>query len=407
MKIAMISSYHYVLGGIERVVFETTQMLRNNGHEVIPFAMHDPRNIPSEYDKYFVDQRDISKISFSVGSLITAAKMIYNRDARIKIRKLIEDVKPDIAHVHHVYGRLSPSVLMELKRYNIPIVMTLHDYKLVCPNYKFYSNDVVCEKCDTHNFYQAILNRCVKKSFVASSVYCLESYLYKIMNTYENTVSRFIAPSKFMKDIMIDHGMNAQKFEQIYNFLNVDSYLPNYNKKKYIVFFGRLTVEKGLFSLLEAIKINRNIELIIVGTGEIEQEMKHIVHRENLTNVVFTGFKAGAELRDLVSYARAVVVPSIWYENNPMVVLESFAYGTPVIGANIGGIPELVYSGDNGFLFSPNDSVEMAMAIQKIVEASDEAIAKMGRSAREFVEKNFCETVHYDKLMKLYNEVIH
>lgn len=405
MKVLMVSSYNYVLGGIERVVFETTSMLEAEGHEVIPFAMKDARNRPGRFNKYFVEQRDISKVTHNIEGLVTACKMIYNSEARRNISLLIDEVKPDIAHIHHMYGRLTPSILFELKKGKVPVVMTVHDYRLICPNNKLFSKDTICEKCINHGSHHAILNRCVKDSYAASTAYFLEFYLYKLAGTYNKYIDAFIVPSRFMQKKLIDSGYSASKITHIYNFLNLEDYCASYRKDDYILYFGRLSAEKGLSLLLEAMEYNRNRKLVIAGAGELEQSLKAKAIEKGL-NVDFCGFKSGDELKELVKKARVVVAPSIWYENNPMVVLESFALGTPVIGSDVGGIPELIRDGVNGFLFRNGDSKDLADKIRIMFECENSTLEQMGKSARQFVEEHFCRERHYESLFKLYQQLM-
>lgn len=404
MKILMVNSYNYLLGGIERVVFETTKMLESKGHEVIPFAMEDPRNQPSRYSSYFVKQRDISKVRFNVKGFITAFKMIYNREAKVKIGQLVRDVKPDVAHIHHMYGRLTPSILYELKKEKIPVVMTTHDYKLICPNYQLLCNGTVCEKCKGDKYYNAIVNRCVKQSIAASAVYAIETYVYKLTDTFNRCVDAFVAPSKFMHNKLIEFGCDGSKIYQIYNFLNIEDYTPNYQKEDYVLYYGRFSAQKGLSVLLDAMDLNRDKKLVMAGTGELEQDLKEMALSKGL-NVHFCGFKSGDDLKDLVRKARVVVLPSICYENNPMVVLESFAMGTPVVGSDIGGIPELIQNGENGFLFGVGNSRELGEKIKRVFELDRRLFKDMGKRGRHFVEEHFCRETHYKLLSDLYTQV--
>ena len=408
MRVLQVNKFLHTVGGTETVLFQTTDLLRAHGHDVSFFAMQDERNIPSDNEPYFVSNVDYksetSRSAFQRLKLpLVAGRFIHSPEAAHKIEALIENDRPDVAHFHNVYHQLSPSIIGPLKKRNIPVVMTLHDYKLVCPNYTLFSNGEICERCKGHRYYQAVLQRCIRDSAVASTLCAVEAYAHSFTHAYD-AIDQFIAPSRFMRDKLIEFGMDGDRIAWLPNFLHFEDYAPGFEAGPYVVFAGRLERVKGVATLLDAFQagaVPAGLELRIAGDGELRPDLEQIARDRGLTNVRFLGRLPREELGRLVQGALAVVIPSQWYENAPMSVLEAFAYGKPVIGTRIGGIPELIQDGVTGLLVEPGDATSLSRAIEHL--GANPALAEgMGREARRYVEAHHGPDLHYERLLAIY-----
>ncbi|HRW11208.1 MAG TPA: glycosyltransferase family 4 protein [Caldilineaceae bacterium] len=408
MRILMCNTFYYLRGGSERCTFDLTALLEANGHEVIPFAMRHERNLPSPYADYFVSHVDFPTLlreSKGIGAkLQVAERTIYSREAKTKIAALIEATKPDIAHVHGIAHEISPSIFSALRAAKIPIVQTLHDYKVVCPNTNFVSQGAVCEACKGQRFYNVMRRRCKRDSLAASMLAGVEAYAHQIMGIYAKNIDAYIAPSRFLRDKVIEHGIRNEVVF-LPNFLHVDTFAPCHEADSYFVYAGRLVDVKGVRTLLAAMRTVKGAKLYIAGTGELEEELRAMIAEQEITNVELLGHLGKEELTKLVRRASATIVPSEWYENCPMSVLESFACGTPVIGARIGGIPELVQDQHSGILFTAGNAAELAAAMQFAVD-QPAAMVAMGQAARRQVERDHSPATHYAQTTALYASVL-
>jgi glycosyltransferase involved in cell wall biosynthesis len=406
MKIILANKFYYLKGGAERHLFDLQNLLEKNGHETVSFFMRDERNIQSEYSKYFVSCVDIEKPSLSIEGLKAAGRIIYSFEAREKIRKLVKKTRPNIAHIHNIYHQISPSILTVLKKEGMPIVMTVHDFKLMCPVYIFYTQGEVCERCKRYRYYNCILRKCAKNSYLASAVNAWEMYLHKFLKIYENNVDLFIAPSNFVKQKILEFGFVAdKKIAVLPNFVDYQQFQPKYEVGNYILYFGRLSKEKGVHLLLEAVKNIGGIKLKIAGKGPQEGELKQFVAKYQLNNVEFLGYLSGDELQEAVQNSMFTVVPSVFYEPFGLVLIESYAMGKPVIASNRGAVSELVLEGETGYTFESENSKDLAAKIRLMWKNKD-MIFKMGKNGRDFVEKNFGPDKYYNQLISLYKKVI-
>jgi len=317
-----------------------------------------------------------------------------------KIKKFINEVvKPDIVHLNNFAHQISPSILHVFKKYEIPIVMTMRDYKLVCPSYSMLSNDNPCEKCKGGKYYWCFLRKCTKNSYMKSLINTVEMYLHHRIFDIYSKIDVFISPSKFLKSKVLEMGFNGN-IVVLPNFVFLEEYVPEFNfKENSLCYVGRLSKEKGLFTLIKAFK-GLNVTLKIIGTGPIEEDLKIKVKSFGLNNVKFLGYKLGEDLKNEIRNSMGVILPSEWYENNPRTVLEAFALGKPIIGARIGGIPELVRDGETGYTFEPGNADDLGDKILLFLK-NFEKIADMGKNARKFVEENFNPEKHYLRIYQM------
>jgi len=363
--------------------------------------MKDKRNSKNHFNKYFVSNVDLSKPKIGVQGFRNIARIIYSREAKRKIEQLIKKTKPDIAHIHNIYHQISPSILSVFKKYNIPVVQTLHDFKLICPSYKLFSKGTVCERCKKHKYYNAAFQRCSKNSILSSCVLALEMYIHKMLKIYEKNVDMFICPSRFVKNKMIEWGIDNKKLVVIPHFVDSSRFEPNYENQGYILYFGRLAEEKGVDALIEAMKDSPRLKLKIVGEGPEKKNLESRILNLGLNNVEFLGYKTGDELKNLVRNSMFVVCPSISYETFGLVVIEANALEKPVVASNLGALPEIIEDRKTGLLFKPGDAKELAKKISYLINHPDE-VKEMGKRAREKVAREFNPELHYQRLIEVY-----
>ena len=408
MKILMCNSFYYLRAGAERCFLDLSRLLEANGHEVIPFSMQHDRNLPSPYADYFISYVNYPELMRNSTSLVDRAKIvervIYSRESHRKIEELIAATSPDIAHIHGIGAETSPSILPAIKEAGIPIVQTLHDYRLLCPQISFVSHGEICERCKGHRYYNVVLRRCKRDSVSASIVAGLEITAHKAMQIYEKNVDQFIAPSQFLMAKFREHGF-TRPIVHLPNFVDLEQFQPCYESEGYAVHYGRLVTEKGVMTLLEAMRNLPDLHLYIAGSGDAEAEMKAFIARHGLANVTMLGHLSSDELIPLVQRAAFSIVPSEWYENYSMSVIESLACGTPVVGSRIGGIPEQVVDGKNGLLFEMGSAESLSEKIRYMVQNPEEAL-RMGREARAMVEKVNDPNKHYEQTMQIYESVL-
>lgn len=403
MKILNINKFYYRKGGSEAYYFALADLLRENNHEVIPFSMKDNKNYETKYSKYFIENISYENMGIKEKA-INGAKLIYSVEAKKKVKNIVNDNNPDIAHLHIFQHQLSPSILKEIKKSGTYVVNTVHDLKVICPNYKMLNEGEICEKCKSDKFINCFKSKCIKGSTVNSMLNTIEAYTHRILKSYDY-VDKFICPSEFYMNKFIEFGIPKEKVVHIPNFVDVSKFNPNYEHEDYFVYFGRLSEEKGINTLIKSMKYVNKSKLIIVGTGPIEKELKEFVVKENIKNVEFVGFKTGNELENIIKKSRFIVIPSEWYENAPMSIIEAMAYGKAVLGSNIGGIPEFIENNHTGMIFNTKDEIDLASKINHLINEEKQTV-EMGKNARIRAEKLYDKTVHYEKIMDLYNEVM-
>ena len=398
-----INNYYYYRGGAETVFLEQNKMFQESGWNVVPFAMQSKMNLSSPWSKYFVDDIEFGERYSLPAKLARVPKVIYSFEARRKLARLIEESRPDVCHVHNIYHHISPSILSLLKQRRIPVVLTLHDLKIACPAYSMLAPDGICERCRGGHLHNVLLHRCIKNSVTLSGIVMLEAILHRLLRTYSSCVGRFAVPSRFYIEKLCAWGWPPSMFSHVPNFIDPHGYRPQYSPGKYFVYVGRLSREKGLATLIRAASLC-GYRLLLVGTGPQLAELSALTAKLG-ADVAFLGFLTGDSLHEVVRSARAVVLPSEWYENAPMTVLEAYALGKPVLGARIGGIQELVYEGETGLGFTSGDVESLAAALRHFAERSDKTIEDMGRRARQIVEQRYTAELYRQRLMSIYRDL--
>ncbi|MBK7212886.1 MAG: glycosyltransferase [Bacteroidales bacterium] len=405
MRILLINNTHSVIGGADRVYLNTGKLLESQGHDVLYFSSLDNQTQETPYSKYFIKLIDKRNAGFA--KKISGVKdYIFNAQAYRNLDKLIKTEKPEIAHIHLFCGGVSSSVLKALKENNIPIVQTVHDYRLLCPANAFLdAENNICEKCINQKYIQCSSKRCVDGNFFYSSMVALEAYYRKYFINPVSFIDHFIFVSRFaqLKHIQFNEKFEA-KSSHLFNFTEIPAEIPGvYSEKPELLYFGRLSIEKGILSLVKAAR-ETGINLKIVGSGPMLEEIKELVSGSE--NIKVLGHQKGEALTKLIHSASFILVPSEWYENNPMTVLEAYALSKPVIASRIGGIPEIVKDGVTGFLFESRNVEDLKKSIEKALQLKETEYMEMSVNARKFAEENFSAIPHYQHLLGIYKKLL-
>ena len=400
MKILQANKFFFANGGSETVMFQERDYLLANGHQVIDFAMQDKRNFASEYANYFVENKSYKNQSTNkISKIADVISFVHSFEAVKNISCLINDTEPDIVHCHNIYHQLTPSIIGAAKKLGVPVVLTLHDYKPVCPTYNRLQQGKPCSKCLDGDFSQVLRNRCADGSFGKSAVLFAEATVQRLMANYEK-VDAFIAPSQFMAQ-SIAHRVPENRIKQLYNGIDVNALSASGEDDGYVLYIGRLVPEKGVETLLKAhANFSQSWQLKVAGTGPLLDVLK-----AQYNPSIFVGYLAGDALKSMIEKAAIVVVPSEWYENCPMSVLEAMAYGKPVVGSRMGGIPELVEDGKTGLLYTAGNVSELTAVLDKLMTSS-EMRQEMGAAGRLWVTQHFSLDRHNKGLIDIYRNVL-
>jgi glycosyltransferase involved in cell wall biosynthesis len=398
-----VTSYYYRRGGAEAVMLDQNDLLEAQGWKIVPFAMEYEKNFETEYDDYFVEEIDFASDYTPVEKARKVVKSVYSLEARSAIGKLIDDVRPDIVHAHNVYHHLTPAIFGAIKKKGVPSVMTVHDLKIGCPSKLMLAPDGVCERCKGGKTWNAVQQRCLKGSLALSAVAALETTLHNALGSYNKNVDLFIVPSHFHTNKLVEWGLPKDKTRYLPNAVDVSEMVPDFSAGERFVFVGRLSEEKGLLTFVQAVA-DSGVAATIVGTGPQEEELRALVARTG-ADVEFAGYQTGDALFDIVRAARALVLPSECYENAPVVLLEAYGVGTPVLGSDLGGIPELITEGETGLLATAGDAGSFATQLRAMQDMSDDDLETMARAGRAFVETRFTYERYFADLLEIYAEL--
>lgn len=400
MKILLVNKFHWPKGGSETYYFELGKLLETHGHEVAYFSMENKNNIKTNNKEYFVKQFDGNS-----KNIFKAFSTIYSKENKKVMTKALEDFQPDIVHINLFQRHLTYSIIKAIKEKNIPIVFTAHDLQAVCPASAMLCNGQICSKCLNDNKFQCYKNKCVKKSTLKSLLSSIEATEYKKKKIYDK-IDVIISPSDFVGNMIKKDGIKS-KIITLHNFVDIDNFNNQNNKdENYVFYLGRLSIEKGIINLLQAFSKQDKGSLYIAGDGpEKENIIKYIKDNNLEKRVKLLGFLNQSQVKEYISKSSFVVVPSVWYENCPYSILETLSMGKPIIGSNIGGIPELIENNKNGFLYKYNDINALSKIINKLF--SDKKLRnKLGKQAREIAEEKYNIENYYKKLENIYKELI-
>lgn len=404
MKILMVNKFFYIKGGSETYYFALKRLLEAKGHTVIDFSMKDEKNFESPYAEYFVEAVDYNGGMSKKQQLRAAKNIIYSTEAKRKLEQLIKDTRPDIAHLHIFQHQLSPSILDVLKKYDIPTVYTAHDLKMLCLNYVMMTHGRLCEKCKGGHYINCLKQKCVKNSTLKSSINVVEGYLHKWRKSYD-AIDVIMTPSLFYKNKFLEFGIDQERVYHLPNFLDREcpEVEETQEKEQYFLYFGRLSAEKGVLTLIKAVENTKEL-LFIVGTGPCREEIEAYLEEHNVTNVKLLGFKSGKELTNIVGNARAVILPSEWYENGPYSAIESLQLGRPIIGSELGGIPELIDG--NGKVFRHGNVEELREILENFPSPGTDDYKGYCRRSEEIFKENYMAEGHYERLLPMYQKAM-
>lgn len=410
MKILLIHKFHYMLGGTETFHYNLAEALVAAGHEVIFFSMYDKRNIPCPQDKYFVSNVDYNDPNLSGWKKVkTGLKLIYSFESKRNIEQLIKDEKPDIAHIGLVHRQITLSVVDVLKKYNIPVVMHLHELTAVCPCYTMLRPDgSICSDCATKGYWNCVKNNCMKDSKAKSLLAYVEAMFLKYGHYY-NKIDLYIAECDFYKNLVEKAHFTKSPIIRMNNFLPINQEYKSYAEHdNYILYFGRYAREKGVLTILNAYsRMKCSEKLVLVGRGSEEEKIKQFVKDNNLQDrVIVNGAIFGEEMDRIIEKAKVVLVPSEWYENGAFVALQALAKGKIVVASNIAGLAEIVQDGETGFLAEPGNPESFAAAIQRVLDLSDEEYITMSNNIVEYAKKRCDAATYVERLVGVYEELI-
>lgn len=412
MRILQVNKFLYRRAGAEGYMLDLAELLASHGHEVALWGTSEgytPHTTRCQVfqdllmsEAHFDKSEGLAKDAGKVG------RMIWSREAAEKFETLIKRWRPDVVHLHNIYHHLSPSIIAVCRRRKIPVVQTLHDFKLICPNYKLFTKHDVCERCFVHQYWNAVSNRCLQGSFSASAAAATEMWIHRALGVYEKGVAHFLTPSRFLRDLLIRWGKDGGKITHVPLFTfptsptSVETLVGLVGNS--ILFAGRITEEKGIWLLLEIARALPKIPFKIAGTGPEFESVKCKVKSEKLLNIEMLGFQEKAQMQKLIAGARLVIVPSIWYENYPLAVLEAQAAGKAVLASDSGGIPEMIENWQTGFLARRGKAADFIDKIKEIYY--DEALLdRVGKAAAEAVGIRNDPERHYQEMLKIYENV--
>jgi len=414
MHVLQINKFFYEKGGTERYFFSVSRALEKRGHTVIHFSMRHPENLDSPYADYFVSQKDYANRGGRRRDIHAGISFVRSREAARNLSRLVEKTRPEIAHLHNIYHQITPSILPVLRDAGVPVVMTLHDHKLICPNYSLFDGESYCYRCRGARFHRAAAVRCNEGSFARSLLLSIEAYWQKLTRVYDG-VRFFIAPSRYLREMFVAEGYSPERVVYLPPFVAAENGLGRSGKcgaegsgpgtlpERYILYFGRLGAEKGLFTLLEAVS-GVDVPLVVCGTGPLEGALTERAATIGGGRVHFTGHLDKKELDSVVRRSAAVVLPSICAENAPYTVLEAMAAGVPAIVSNMGGLPELVRAG-GGLVFEGGNASELATRIRELWE--NPALGEdIGLRGKRFVAEKLTEKRHVAALERVYRRAV-
>ncbi len=400
----LVNKFHYKKGGSETYYFTIGEALKARGHEVIYFSMKDKeRNIPCKQDRFFVSHSSIQ------GGIISKLKMVlhvaYSKEAYAKMKALLKEERPDMVLLNLIHKQITLSIIDAVREFDprLPIFWTMHDLIAICPSYTMLDgNGKICEKCLKGDFRPCIDNRCIKKSVLLSMLSKYEADYIHRRKWYDH-IDLFICPSEFYYKKLKETKFTSSRIVRLRNPLpSSTKYELNDSHEGYLLYFGRLSREKGIGTLIEAVK-RVGCRLVILGTGPMESELKE--HAGSAENIEFKGFQSGHILEEFIKKSRCVVLPSEWYENGPYSAMEAMAWGKPLIVSDMGGLPELVEDGRNGYIYETSGGIDALVdCICKMIMLDDESYRTMCRDSLEKARNSFNIGIYMDEIEKYYEE---
>lgn len=385
-------------------MLDVAALQRQAGHVVDLWGMDHPDNDrPLPLEDTFAPHVELEPAPPGLAGVAAGARMIWSRSSSRGLERALARFRPDVVHLHNVYHQLSPAILATLRRAGVPSVMTLHDYKLACPNYQLLDHGSICEACVGGGTWHATARRCKDGSLTASALLSLESGVHRLARAYDK-VDLFISPSHFLADVMRRAGVADDRLRVVPNYADLQQFQPAPVGGTELLFVGRLSHEKGVDVLVDAVgMMPEGTRLSIAGDGPQRAALAQRADRVAPGRVTFHGRVDGGRVRELLASAAVSVVPSRWHENQPMTILESFAMSVPVVVTNLGGMPELVRDGAEGLVVPPDDATALAGALSRLLE-DPEKRRLMGEQARARVVAEFGIDRHLARIDEVYAE---
>jgi len=403
MRVLLCHNNYTVQGGAEVFVHEVARVLRDNGHSVA-FLAADEKDSDVRWKQYFPASVDDN--TSKVAAITQFPKMVYSVESKRAAERIIDEFKPDLVHCFAIYTKLTPSILDVFRAKGVPVVCSFNDYKHICPNYKLFHHGKLCESCRGKHFWHAAWNRCAHDSLLYSTAAALESYAHRVLDIYRKNVRVFLFASEYMAQKTRQFwGQHSFRSEILRNPFDASSYPMQAVPGDYALYFGRLIDEKGVDILVKAAAIAADVPVVVVGDGPDRGRLEKLNQELDCRNVDFVGEKWGKDLDQILAACRYVVVPSLWHENFPYVILQAFAMGKPVLGSNRGGIPELVENGERGIVYDAEDEHSLARHMNAL-HADDTEVRRLGKNAKQYVDEEFNDNRFYDRLMDIYTMAV-
>lgn len=408
MRIIVANYRYFIAGGPEKYMFKFITAAKKRGIEVMPFSVNNPQNEETPYSKYFAKPRSkelmYADTKKSLGNLIGMVRAtVWNYDAEHRLKKLIRDTKPDAVYILHEVNHLSPSIIRAAKKEGVRVVHRISDFFMFCPKYDFLCENEICEACIHGDYSKALEHRCVKGSKSSTMLRVLAMKLYKATKVFDD-VDQYVCTCEFSKGKLIEGGIAADKISCIPTFIDATAITPCYEHDKYFLFLGRMAHQKGTIYAIEAMKYLKDTDYVLKITGTISDSAEDQIIWKYITDygleekIVFTGFKHGQELEQLIARSTCIVCPAIWYENMPNSVIEAYAHGKPVVASRIGSLAEFVVDNETGMLFEMKNAADMAEKLKRFVDEEDLSV-RLGENARRKCEVIYFEEEHMKKVI--------
>lgn len=399
MRILNVSQNYFVIGGMDVAMFTLERVLRAHGHEVIPFAAADPQNAPTPYARYFPPAPRTE--ATSPKALLQA---LYSPGARRALARLLDAHPVDLVHLHSYFKRLTPAILPELRRRNIPVVQTLHEYRAVCPVSTLYRDGQLCTECKGGRYREVLRHRCAGGSLVRSAWNYAEMQASDWLG-HKRDIARYITVSDYQRDLLIGMGMDPHKLVTVHHPVELPPQSQPGGRSGEVLFFGRLETPKGADLLLEIAAGLPDQRLVIVGDGSRREDLIQAARDRGLGNVEFRGVLRGDALQATIDQASCVIVPSLWPEAFGLTCVEALAHATPVVASAIGGMLDTVRDGVDGFLVPPGNVAAMVDRVRRLT-ADPALVQRMGEAGRQRMGSDFSSDLFYQRTLGVYEDAI-
>lgn len=398
MRVLLVNNYGYIRGGSDRLFLDTGALLSKNGIQVDYFVPKDDKNIVSpccNFSGFDVNKPRINDIP----------DFFYSTESRNALIDYLKQNRPDIAHLHIYYGQITASILATLREFDIPIVQTLHEYKMHCPVSTSWRNQAYCNDCAGGRYWNCVRHRCNRDKIGRSILAAMESIISDRLGA-NSLIGRYMAVSEFQRQLLIEAGLHADKVVTVPNFVSDQAYNNNNIIGSYFLYFGRIENVKGIGTLIEAMQHIQGVDLLLVGDGNDKTHFEKLTVETRLSNIRFLGYKSGDDLRSLIAGAICTVAPSEWHETFGLVLIESFAQCRPVVASRMGGMTEIVTQGKDGLLFDAKDVPGLVKALRWMADNRESAV-EMGENGQKKVKNLYSEESYFKRLSNVYQEALH